>query len=250
MLSRVVAVVTLSSVLSVFLPTTLVADKHIVEEVTIRSPASSSGGAGTERKADVETWFSATRFARIDNLGNISHIVRRDLGKMYIVLHSEELVVEIDLPFTLHEQLRPLFNEVRMEWKTEKSNELQTAYNLVCRKAKASGNGTISVLIEMWLSPETGVDARSFNSFLGEALKPYPLFRGLAPELAGLGTSISLRTIITTTRMGLSTVRESEVKSITDEPARIQLYDPPDDYRKEPLNFKTYLALVRSQNIP
>lgn len=228
------------------LPCRALADKHIVEEVTLRA----SQPGQEDRSATIETWLATGRFARIDNLNNITTIVRSDTNKMYLVLHDSKTVVETDLPFTLPDELETLFEEVKMTWILNNTNERKQIGRWQARKVELQGRGVISIDIEMWVNNETGVDTRSFHSMVGEALRASPLYRDLAIQLDSLGSAFSIATTTTVIQMGITTTTESAVKSIDDEQPATGIYAPPDDYKKETLNFSSYLALVRDRYRP
>jgi len=227
-------------------PTRLWADKHIVEEVTLQAPPGEEGG----RTALVETWLGEDRFARIDRLNNITTLIRRDMGKMFLVQHDLETVIEVELPFTLPEHLRDLFSEIQMSWRLNRLTETRVIGSWNCQRVTLQGRGAVSVDVEMWVTPETEVDTAAFRNLIGEAVASSPLYRDMAQQLADLGTAFSIRTVTTVSQMGLSATTVAEVASIADEPAPRGTYDPPDDYQLRTLDFGTYLSLVRRQHPP
>lgn len=228
-----------------FASTPLLADKHVVEEIKLISSASGEGAELEQSTSTVETWIGKDRYARVDGLNKTTTIVRRDLKKMYIVQHEFRQVIEIELPFTLPDYLRPLFAEVRMDWQLNRLTEKKRINNWNCTRVMLRGRGVLSIDVEMWVSPETGIDTRAFSSMVSKSLAATPMYHDLGAQMASLSPNFSIRTVTTVSQMGLSATTESTVSSITDEQAPGGIYDPPAGYKIEPLNFSTYLSMVR-----
>jgi hypothetical protein len=233
--------------LSAFLATSAFADKHIVEKVTRRaSPEGEAVGA----PARVETWVTSDAVARIDALNGITTIVRKDLKKLYIVNHSRQEVLEIDRPFLMPEYLSPLFKEVKMTWGLVSGHESRLIGKWMCKKLELFGRGSILVDVEMWVTPESGVDVAALYTMLNDAFLLSPIYKDLGIQLYSLDPDFRIITVATINRKGMTTTTVSEVESIADEPSPRGVYDPPQAYKKRALSFSTYLSLVRDHYTP
>jgi hypothetical protein len=234
-------------ILPAFCASAALADKHVVEKVTRRtSPEGEALGAPVK----VETWFTSDAVARIDELNGITTIVRKDLKKLYIVLHSQQEVLEINRPFLMPEHLSPLFKEVKMTWGLVSQRESRLIGKWMCKKVELFGRGIISVDIEMWVTPESGVDVAALYIMLNDAFQLSPVYKDLGIQLFSLDPDFRILTTATINRKGITTTTVSEVESISDEPSPRGVYDPPKAYKKRALSFSTYLSLVRDQYTP
>ena len=214
----------------------LLADKHIVEEITLDDG---------DRTAEAHTWLGTGRMAYFDPFANITTIVRRDINKLYIVLHDSKEVIEIELPLKLPEDFQNLFSEMKMRWRTSRLNERRTIGGWDCNKVVVRGRGSINVDIEMWMTDGANIDSESLHSHFSAALKLSPLFSGLGEALIGLGESFTAEISISTNKLGLRSSSVSRVKSIFNEPPHPKSYEPPEDFQRIMFDFKTYLQLIR-----
>lgn len=219
------------------------ADKRIVENVSVI--ASPEGPEG--RSDEVVTWIGNQRYARIDSLNGITTIVRKDLNKMYLIKHDLKEAVLIDLPVNLPDYLQPLFEEVRMTWELNRLPEQKQIGQWNCTKVLLTGRGIISIDVEMWVSPETGIDTRAFSDMVGDSLQTSEIYREMGEKLLSIAPNFSIRTITTVRQLGLTATTRTEVESISDAVAPAGTYDPPTDYQVKQLNFESYLSLVREQ---
>jgi len=213
---------TCSVLLLLVLSSPLLADKLIVEEVTL-----SEGG----KTIEIQTWLGTKRLARIDPVAGLTTIVRADLGKIYLVRHAEKEVIEADLPLTLPESYGKLFSEVRMRWQLSWLSETRKIDIWDCRKVVIRGRGTIAVDIEMWVTKGAPLD-------------------GLAGPLAELDGAFAVETDATINKLGVRSRAVSRVKSVSSRPPNPRAYTPPDDFTRTPLDFKAYLYLVRTRYSP
>ena len=219
------------------------ADKEVVEKVSLLEAPESQAG----QTAEITTWIGNQRYTRIDNLNNITTIVRKDLDKMYIVHHDEKEVVEIDLPFILPDYLEPLFEEIKIDWEINRFPDTRRIGRWNCTKVIISGRGALRIDLEIWVTPETGIDTRAFQAMVGESLRSSAIYREMGEMLYGLAPNFGIRTTATIQQLGLRATTVSEVQSITEKVAPAGTYEPPADYAKKPLDFSTYLSLVRER---
>lgn len=225
----------------------LLADKHIVEKVSVQSdPGSEKVGSPVR----IETWLGTDRISRIDNLRGFTTIVRRDINKMYIIRHSAKEAVEIDIPFEMPADYSSLFGEVKMTWGVITRSESRDIGKWRCKKVELHGRGTIKVDMQMWVTPESGVDVGTLYTLLEEALELSPFFRDLGIQFLGLHPDFSVHSITTVDRKGISSTVVAEVESIVDEPAPRGTYDIPKDFKTRQFNFSSYLTIVRGQYTP
>jgi hypothetical protein len=223
-----------TAVLALFYSPVL-ADKHIVEEVTLESG----------KTAEVQVWLGARRSARLDTLSNITTIVRRDLKKLFVVMNAEKQVIEVDLPVALPADLAGMFSELKMNWQTSTVGENRKINDWDCRKVMIRGRGTVSVDIEMWVTETAGFDTKAFYLDLGDSLQLSPLFSGLGESLVGLGGAFSVEASISVNKLGVRSSSVTRVKSISNEPPLPDAYEPPKDYQRLKLDFSTFLTLLR-----
>lgn len=219
------------------------ADKHVVESIRVVE-APDGSGLTTGR---IETWIGMQRYTRVDGLNGITTIVRRDLDKMYVVIHENREVIEIDLPFVLPDYLQPLFDEVTMHWELNRLPEQRRIGQWDCTKVLVSGRGTINVDVELWVADKTGIDTRTFQTMVGDALSASALYREMGEKLNSIAPNFAIRTVTTIEQLGLRTSTEAEVQSIVEDTAPAGIYDPPEDYTIRTLDFSTYLSLVRQR---
>jgi hypothetical protein len=237
---RELVAVALSTVLLALGASPLLADKHIVEQITLENG----------KTAEAHTWLGAKRMAYFDPLANITTIVRHDIQKVLIVMHDGKQVIEADLPLVLPPELAGLFSEVNMSWRTSKIDESRTIGDRQCRKVVIRGRGTVSVDIEMWVTDAAGLDAQALHSHFATALKLSPLFHGLGDALAGLDGSLAVEVSTTINKLGIRSSAVSKVLSITNEPPQPESYEPPKDYERVKLDFSSFLAIVRAHYSP
>ena len=219
------------------------ADKQVVETVTVREAPDASAG----QSAEVITWIGNQRYSRFDKLNNITTIVRKDLDKMYIVHHASKEVTEIDLPFTLPDYLQPLFNEVKISWEINRLPDTRKIGRWNCTKVILKGRGMLSIDLEIWVTPETGIDTRAFQAMVGESLQASAIYKEMGEMLYGLSPNFGIRTTTTVEQLGMRAVTIAEVQRIVEEAAPAGTYEPPADYVIRPLDFSTYLSLVRER---
>ena len=222
---------------------TAAADKHVVERIRVLE---APDGAETAT-ARIETWIGNQRYARADELNGITTIVRSDLNKMYIVMHDQKEVLEVDLPFVLPDYLQPLFDEIEMSWELNRLPEQQRIGKWDCTKVLLSGRGTINVDIELWVTDKSGVDTRTFHTMVGDGLKASALYREMGEKLNSIAPNFAIKTITTIEQLGLRTRTEAQVESIVEDTAPAGTYDPPEDYTIRTMDFSTYLSLVRQR---
>jgi hypothetical protein len=225
------------------LPSEALADKQVVERVQVTNSPDDTISKTTE----IITWIGEERFSRIDRLNNVTTIVRRDLSKMYIVFHDHQDVVEIKLPFDLPAQLQPLFREVGMSWTLNRLPDRKKIGQWDCTKVLIKGRGALTIDLELWVTPDTGIDTRAFHAMVGESLQASKIYRDMGEKLYGISPNFSIRTITTVEQLGMRVTTVSDVQSIEEKTAPAGTYDPPADYTVKPLDYSTYLSLVRER---
>lgn len=226
----------------ILLPGVALADRNIVEEVTVE-------GNGTQTKGNVILWVGQQKFARIDQLNKVTTIIRHDLNKMYMLFPNRKEAVEIELPFTLPEYLEPLFSEVKMNWDINRQpdNKKTIGKWKDCSRVLIRGRGILNIDMELWVSRDTGVDTRAFHSMVSESLQASPLYREMGEKLYSLSPYFSIRTTSTVEQMGISYKTTAEVKKIEIKDAPPGVYDIPEGYQLKKLDFASYLSLIRER---
>jgi hypothetical protein len=217
------------------------ADKKVVESATV-APATGASTTG-----EVTTWIGNQRFARIDSVNKNTTIVRKDRNRMYLVSHARREVTEIELPYELPDYLRPLFSEVAMTWELNRLPENRRIGQWNCTRVLLHGRGTLSIEIELWVTPETGIDTRAFHAMAGESLAASPIYRTMAEKMSAIAPNFAIRTSVTIQHLGLKSTTSTEVKSIIEAVAPAGTYEPPAGYAVKPLDFSTYLSMIRER---
>ena len=241
MLRRILRTVVLAALMIVAFSPNLLADKHIVEEITL-----DDGG----KVAEAHLWLGSRRMAYFDPFANITTIVRRDIQKIFIVLHESKEVIEVDLPLKLPEGFDSLFSEIKMRWRTSRLNERRTIGAWDCSKVVIRGRGNINVDIELWVTDGANLDSESLYSHFSEALNLSPLFSGFGEALEGLGGAFIVEFSASTNKLGLRSSSVSRVKTIDNEPPHPESYEPPNGFKRLKFDFKSYLQLIRMGYCP
>lgn len=224
-----------------FAPIAAFADKKVVESATV-TPATGVAASG-----EVITWIGNQRFARIDAVNKVTTIVRKDRNRMYLVAHDRKEVTEIELPYELPDYLRPLFSEVAMAWELNRLPENRRIGQWDCTRVLLHGRGTLSIDVELWVTPETGIDTRAFHAMSGEALAASPIYRSMGEKMTAIAPNFAIRSSVTIQHLGLKSTTVTEVKSIVEAVAPAGTYDPPTGYAVKPLDFSTYLSMIRER---
>jgi hypothetical protein len=233
-----------SLIFSLLLAVPALAEHKVVERVTITvSPQQTPRNSGT-----VTTWIGQDRVVRIDELNRVTTIIRRDTQpqQMFIVLHEEEVVLELELPVELPEHLVPAFAELKMNWNLNRLPQERTIGKWDCQRFIITGTGPLSVTTEIWATVDTTIDTRRFHAMLGESLKVTPIFADMADTFYSISPNFAIETVTTVEQLGLRTVTTSRVQSITEEAAPESIYQIPEDYTRKPLDFAAYLSLIRT----
>jgi len=233
-----------AAVLCLCLPALIWADHKVVETVTVTvAPSKLPRNSGT-----VTTWIGEDHLVRVDELNNITTIIRRDLqpARMQILFHDRKEVLELELPLEIPEHLIPAFAELRMNWEINRRATEQTIGQWECKKFEIDGYGAMRIDMDIWASVDTTIDTRRFHAMLGESFKATPIFTDMVEKLYSISPYFAIKTTMVVEQLGQRSVTETVVQSITEESTPENSLELPEDYVVRALDFSTYLSMVRS----
>lgn len=221
------------------------AEHKVVERVTVQvAPEKLPRNSGT-----ITTWIGTERIVRIDELNNITTIIRHDTQphQMFIIMHDEKTVLEADLPFEMPEHLLPAFADMRIDWNFERVLKNREINGWDCQRfITISGTGPVNIRMEIWATLDTTIDTRRFHAMLGESMEVLPLFKDMVDELFRISPNFAIETTTTIEQLGMRITTVSRVQSISEQPVPEELFTLPEDYTRKTIDFSTYLSLMRS----